>query len=92
MNRRGFLKAILATACAPAIVKAGSLMTLRPMDQAVLTLNGWADWLHISKGTVRYTENYVTMNDLLDAKYEEAIREIMRAEDRQFQALVRDFA
>jgi hypothetical protein len=53
MRRRDFLAAILATACAPAIVRAATLMPVRPIGEAGLivapewielgTLAGWYD-------------------------------------------------
>lgn len=43
MNRRGFLGAILATACAPAIVRGGILMPVRqialPTDEEVFAVS-----------------------------------------------------
>lgn len=36
MNRRGFLGAILAAGCAPAIVRAESLMRVRQLDSGIL--------------------------------------------------------
>ena len=38
MNRRSFLSAILATACAPAIVRADSLMRIVPRDATFLPI------------------------------------------------------
>jgi hypothetical protein len=37
MDRRGFIGAILATACAPAIVRAESLMRIRPIVMPTLS-------------------------------------------------------
>ncbi len=41
MNRRGFLKSILALAAAPAIVRADSLMRIVPRDLVVEVVDGW---------------------------------------------------
>jgi len=41
MNRRGFLGAILATACAPAIVRADALMRIVPREAVALGDLSW---------------------------------------------------
>lgn len=43
MNRRSFMSAILATACAPAIVRADSLMRIVSREQLVLVTQYFGD-------------------------------------------------
>lgn len=41
MNRRAFLGSILALGAAPAIVRASSLMPIRPPESQILRYTGW---------------------------------------------------
>ena len=66
MNRRGFLGAILATAAAPAIIKASALMPIYVPRPEILTL--WGDGIHddaaalqafVSGGVVNYMGKHI---------------------------------
>ena len=69
-------------------------MVLRPIDQTILTLDGYMSDLRITKGVARYTDTFqirsdfrFSQEDLLDSKCDQAVEDLMRAEDANWKSL-----
>lgn len=64
MNRRGFLGGILAAACAPAIVRADSLMRIIPRETRLLSLD------EITRDALRLMHEKASFINTIDRQYD----------------------
>lgn len=67
MNRRNFLKSMIAVASAPAIVKAENIMKVWvPPEKTILTLADWARRIDHGKHVANIVEILTETNEILD--------------------------